>query len=482
VLTPRYKILGISLLFVFLLINTFFLVREDYWILLLSPAIFLIYLVFFKPGIAFLLLAFFAPFSIRLELEGFASTLFIPTEPLLILFVFLFLARIFISQDYEKKILKHPLSLIIMLNVLIMVISSFFSTMPLVSFKVLFARLWFVIPLYFYGILLFRDFRFIKSFIFLFSIALLLVVIETLIEQRAHYFTQVHSHVAPKPFFYDHTIYGAIIAMIIPLMIGFFIKYKLFALNIYWRFFTLALVIILITGIVFSFTRAAWVSLAVAAGFFLLLLLRIRFSYLMFTSFAVLIVVLFNWTRIVTVLDQKYGKSVSSSEFKEHIESISNISSDPSNTERINRWICAFRMFREKPILGWGPGTYMFQYAPFQLSKYRTSISTNRGDLGNAHSEFLGPLAESGIFGLVFFVLLFLIVLYKGMSLYYYGSSKQVRITAMLLLLSLITYFSHGIMNNFLHTDKASVPFWGFIGIIAALDIYHNNKSKENDA
>ena len=32
-------------------------------------------------------------------------------------------------------------------------------------------------------------------------------------------------------------------------------------------------------------------------------------------------------------------------------------------------------------------------------------------------------------------------------------------------------------MNNFLDTDKASVPFWGFIAILVALDVYHNQKS-----
>jgi hypothetical protein len=35
-------------------------------------------------------------------------------------------------------------------------------------------------------------------------------------------------------------------------------------------------------------------------------------------------------------------------------------------------------------------------------------------------------------------------------------------------------------MNNFLDTDKAAVPFWGFIAIIVALDIYHNEEEKNS--
>jgi hypothetical protein len=35
----------------------------------------------------------------------------------------------------------------------------------------------------------------------------------------------------------------------------------------------------------------------------------------------------------------------------------------------------------------------------------------------------------------------------------------------------LITYFVHGALNNFLDTDKASVPFWGFAAFIIAADL-----------
>jgi hypothetical protein len=46
----------------------------------------------------------------------------------------------------------------------------------------------------------------------------------------------------------------------------------------------------------------------------------------------------------------------------------------------------------------------------------------------------------------------------------------------MSVLLGLITYFIHGLMNNFLDTDKASVPVWGFIAILVAMDIYSLKK------
>jgi hypothetical protein len=45
------------------------------------------------------------------------------------------------------------------------------------------------------------------------------------------------------------------------------------------------------------------------------------------------------------------------------------------------------------------------------------------------------------------------------------------KMVALALLVGLITYFIHGILNNFLDTDKASAGVWGFLGILVAMDL-----------
>ena len=150
---------------------------------------------------------------------------------------------------------------------------------------------------------------------------------------------------------------------------------------------------------------------------------------------------------------------------------MSNITTDASNLERINRWSCAIRMFEDKPVFGFGPGTYMFQYASYQLNKDRTIISTNAGDGGNAHSEYLGPLAESGVLGLLTFLLVIIVVIYTGVNAYTRIQDRRLKQLVLGALLGLITYYIHGFLNNFLDTDKLSVPFWGFTAIIVAVDI-----------
>jgi O-antigen ligase len=137
-------------------------------------------------------------------------------------------------------------------------------------------------------------------------------------------------------------------------------------------------------------------------------------------------------------------------------------------------------MFKEKPVFGYGPGTYMFQYAPFQLTKDRTIISTNAGDAGNSHSEYLGPLSESGLLGLLTFLLITIVVIYTGVKTYSRTKDQRLRMIVLGALIGLVTYYFHGTMNNFLDTDKASVPFWGFTAAIVAIDLY-TQKAEENE-
>jgi O-antigen ligase len=94
-------------------------------------------------------------------------------------------------------------------------------------------------------------------------------------------------------------------------------------------------------------------------------------------------------------------------------------------------------------------------------------------DLGNAHSEYIGPLAESGILGSISFVLIGILSLITGFRVYQKINDKHVKHIVLGLILGLITYLIHGTLNNFLDTDKASALFWGFIAVFVSLDIYY---------
>jgi putative inorganic carbon (HCO3(-)) transporter len=166
------------------------------------------------------------------------------------------------------------------------------------------------------------------------------------------------------------------------------------------------------------------------------------------------------------------NKQGTSANFIEHVQSISNISTDASNLERINRWQSAIRMYEERPVFGFGPGTYQFEYAPFQLSQEKTEISTNAGDRGNAHSEYIGPLSEMGMPGMLIVISIVIAMVVVGMRNYRRADTREVRVLSLAITLGLITYFLHGLMNNFLDTDKASIPIWGFMAMLVSMNLY----------
>jgi O-antigen ligase len=112
------------------------------------------------------------------------------------------------------------------------------------------------------------------------------------------------------------------------------------------------------------------------------------------------------------------------------------------------------------------------------LTKNRTFISTNSADGGNAHSEYLGPLAESGLLGMLSFMVLAAIILIIGIHAYGRSHEKDVRLIIISAIVGLVTYLVHGFLNNFLDTDKASVPFWSFVAIIVVFDLYTKEKEK----
>ena len=81
-------------------------------------------------------------------------------------------------------------------------------------------------------------------------------------------------------------------------------------------------------------------------------------------------------------------------------------------------------------------------------------------------------------------LLVFLLVgvmVYRGLITYKNARNKEARILTLAATLALISYFVHGLLNNFLDTDKLSVPVWGLMAIIAVMDIYYAKRENINE-
>jgi putative inorganic carbon (HCO3(-)) transporter len=455
------KVLMVGLLYALCLFFSFYF---EFFYLALIPALgMVVIMTIFRMHWTFYMIALVTPLSIDLsELDIDGIGLIIPTELLL---MGLFLLALWQFALGRKLYFKHPLLWWVAIYFSWMLITTMTSEDPLVSFKYIIARAWYIVPCFLLLVPLFEKRIAPEKMYRLYFMTLILAIVYTIIRHSMHGFDKDSAHWVMEPLFKDHTVYGAALALVFP-----FVVLQLFSKrhNPLLRFFYITGSLILTIGLILSYTRAAWLSVVFAAGVGVLMLMKVPFKWMLFSGLVIGSLTTVYWDDIQISLNR--NKKESSDKMDDHIKSISNVSSDASNLERLNRWNCAMAMFDERPIVGWGPGMYQFVYAPFQRAQDKTIISTNRGDGGNAHSEFLGPLSEQGLVGMLVYIAFVLLVMFMGFRVFRGTSDYEERLVVMGLFLGIVTYFAHGFLNNFLDSDKIAVPFWVAVSYLVYRD------------
>ncbi len=438
-----------------------------------------IYLAIFETEKFFLSIAFLTPLSVNIEEYTDSFGLFLPTEPLLFGLMIFFLFLQIRIPFLDNRIWKNPIVICVLMYLFWLIITSITSTDPIVSFKSILARLWFIIPLLIFGTHFFKKHENRVVFLWLFIVSCSLVVCFTLIHHSIYGFGEEEGHWVMWPFFKDHTIYGATVALCLPISLALLNQKGSPPLS---KAVLILLNSILITGLIFSYTRAAWLSVFCAGIIGLLVYFRVNFKLLLGLGLALGFIIYAQWDNIQLVLAKNKHEHTTEA-FEEKIQSAANVTTDASNLERINRWDCAYQMFKKRPVLGFGPGTYAFEYAPFQDPENLTIISTNFGDMGNAHSEYLSALSESGIIGLLLFISIVASIFTCAIKLYYKTPSHEndIKLLIMGIIISLSTYFIHAFLNNYLDTDKAAVPIWAMCAMIIAMSLKANDQSIVQD-
>lgn len=254
---------------------------------------------------------------------------------------------------------------------------------------------------------------------------------------------------AARPFFAEHGTYSAYLAMLLPLALFASLERSGRAR---WGYALAALAISL--GIVFSFTRAAWVSLALVLPIALGAWIARRRSPRALLVPALVV--------IATALVLLAAGAVDP--FSRHAQSVT----DPenvSNLERLNRWLAAVEMAKDRPVLGVGYGAYPAAYPAYRRKLVVTELAY--AYMG-AHSEPLRLLSEAGLIGFAAALWLLGVVAWTGMRVVRAGGPSASWL-ALALVAGLATYAIHGVFNAYLAIDKGAVPFWMGIGAIAAL-------------
>lgn len=413
-------------------------------------------------------LIFLAPLSIGLTIPGIGLKLSLPTEAITGIIAITFIIKLFLGLKWNKKIISHPITILLFIDLAWMFITALLSDMAEVSLKRFILKSAFIFVYFLMFTNYFNNSKKQYQFYLLYIFGAIIPVASALLEHAKTGFVQATSFYVPQPFYSDHTIYGACLAFIIPvLIIATYNKKKEGKSSYYWF---LALTLFMIVAQLLSYSRASLLSLIVAGVFSILIYFKIKLRSIFLFLGVVIIIFLMNFQTIYQTLREnevKYDENIGT-----HLTSVTNLQNDASNLERINRWVCAYRIFEDYPIHGSGPGTYQFIYDKYQTSEFMTRISTHEGNRGNAHSEYLTYLSEQGIVGLFIFILTLLVVFYKSMKLIYSkhlsGKTKGILLAS---LLGLTTFYIHGLFNTFSDYEKMSILFYGSVAIIVSVDL-----------
>jgi len=453
-LSIENTLITIFLISVVLLASIFLLTKADWFYLLLIALI---------------------PISIESSFVG-GSKLNLPSEPMIVILLavlFLFHKKYWSAL---KRIAFHPISILLMVDLFVQLLTSLTSTHLDVSLKRFILKFLFIA--FFYVVVhLFERPKSLTIIFIAYTIGLIPVMFLTIKNHSKYNFDPRVVFDICAPYFNDHTVYGACLAFVIPMIFLLFLNWKQIEIAKEWRFAFGLLFAFLLASEMMALSRAAILSLIFVGLFAVLLHFRIQFKVLMSLFFVIIVAVIASWNTIYKTIET--NESVSNDgEIVNHFSSISNVRSDASNLERINRWICAVRMFQEKPLLGFGPGTYQFEYNNYQTIENKTYISTNLGDRGNAHSEYLTYLSENGILGFLLFFALVIAVVYYGMLNHYSLDNGILRTLNLGVLLGLLTFFFHGIFNMFIDQVKMAALVYSSIGIIVWIHLAIQSKKQ----
>jgi len=317
---------------------------------------------------------------------------------------------------------------------------------------------WYIAVFYFYLIWNGSSIEKIVPLLYVMFISTSVVVIYTVFNHAMIGFNDKLVNDTMDPFFTEHGSYSANLSIILGISTG-----LAFGAGKFRRLRKIAIVVtvLLFTGIFLSYTRAAWLGVAVMLFFFFMMKSK---ELLKFRTFVIIALI----STVLVVAGFQIGIQ---SIVEKKATSITDVDRDLSNLERFNRWVAAIDIIQSHPILGVGLGTYPIMYEKYKDKRFLTAVSNF---YGGPHNDYLQYFSEAGIFGILSW-LFFVFTLYRvGLKHYYQIRDEFLRNLLLGCLGGVLTYLVHSFFNDFLAYDKVAVPFWIAIGlVVVTIDIIY---------
>ncbi|HYM94450.1 MAG TPA: O-antigen ligase family protein [Chitinophagaceae bacterium] len=448
---------------------------EKYFLAAAPFIILFLYLGWGQMNFIFFLLLASLPFSAEYHFSSSLGT-DIPDE-FFMLFVstLFFLYYAFRPQTISKKILHHPLQVLLFIGLAWTFITVLFSTDWFISLKFFLAKCWYVGAFVLFSLILFKQKQNIKSAAKVFAIALFTVVFIILIRHAVYGFRFADINKAVFPFFRNHVNYSAMLVCSVPLFMAF---HKL-SCTAKEKILFKSVIIILLIALFFSYARGAWLALII--GLITYILIRKKILVIAFATAIILSLGFLFWEKNndhYLKFANDFKTTIYHTNFREHLIATYRLK-DVSTAERFYRWIAGVRMIGDGWLTGYRPNTFYYNYKPYAIPAFKTWVSDNK-EHSTVHNYFLLITIEQGIPGLIFFLLLLGAMLYYAQNLYHRMQDTFYKTASMTVGVILSMLIVVNFLSDLVETDKIGSIFFLCLSVLIAIDI--NNKETSDSS
>jgi O-antigen ligase len=452
------------------------LVSETYWLAGAPVLGWVVVQAFLDFRPLFWLLLAMIPISTNIILPGGFGT-DLPTEPLAIGLTGLFILHALKHwPQYEKKRFGHPIAWLLYAHVGWILFATLYSEGLLVSLKFSLAKLWYVGAYFLLPLLIIKTPRKVTIMVHCILWPLLFVAIQTLVRHAAYGFSFAMQHKTMFPFMNEHVSYAGCLATFVPWL--FFLGWWLRSRGKSSWWLTLIIMPIWLAAVYFSFTRAAFVALAMAGGAYYIIKWRLLKPALGLAIIGAIAVVLF-FVRDNKYLDYApdFETTITQERFDNLITATYKLE-DISTMERFYRWVAAGHMVPYRPWTGWGPGNFLDHYKGYTVNAFRTYVSDNEGRSG-IHSYYLMTLVEQGFPGLLIFLVYIFGALIIGERMYHQQTDPAARNAIMAALLAMLIVDAFNIINDQMETDKVGAQYLLNLAVLIAMGCWQPTDTEE---
>ena len=265
----------------------------------------------------------------------------------------------------------------------------------------------------------------------------------------------------------NQNLFSSVLFMMMPFILYGFLRY-----GGRWRYISTLSLSLVLYNIMITGTRSVWVAMAVAS-LSIVLLYPIFMRYRIFGAKASLnynrigligLILIFTFLisiPISKIYDVEYSQM-------ERIASIADLN-HKSVRERITLWQKTLNMISENPILGVGMGNWKIILPNYGTTGMRSE--TGLVHFQRPHNDYLWVLAETGLFGLISYLLIFVIVFVYIFKILFLSTNENDKIFSVLILFGIVGFLT---ISFFSFPKERIVPNILLMFMIASiLSIYH---------